>query len=334
MIILVMLPNSPVLLAQDSEASQIYSVPMHLNPAFTGSSDFSSAYLNYRIQYPEINYPFVSARFAIDYSFHKIPSGVGLIMSYDRSGPGDLRKTSVGALYSYYFNINRDWEVRAGAKAEAVFQSTNFSNYIFGDQISANGTYQGTSQEGLSGSETIIYPDFQLGAVMHNDAAWFGIAVDHIAQPNQSFMDGDSRLPRKYSLHAGYRFGFINANGRVQKGLKEFSITPMALLWMQSSFKRLAHGAEFVYEPLMVGFWYRGLPLGTNPAGTGNQDALVFLLGFYTQGFTIGYSYDYTISTLARNSGGAHEISVAVDFGFYTMGKKSSYRKRWPNPRF
>ena len=319
---------------QDAQSSQIYSMPMHLNPAYTGSSEFSSAYFNYRIQYPEITYPYISSRFAVDYSFHKIPSGVGLIMTYDKTGPGDLTKTKIGGLYSYYFNINRDWELRTGVSASAVFQSTNFSNYIFGDQISANGTFQGSSLENLSGKETIIYPDINLGALLHNEAAWIGLAVDHITEPDQGFIEGtDSRLPRKYSIHGGYKFGFINANGRVQKGLKEFSITPMALFWMQSAFKRLELGAHFVYEPLMVGFWYRGIPIGTNPAGTLNQDALVFLLGFYTHGFTIGYSYDYLISSLGQAPGGAHEITLTVDFGFYTLGKKSSYQRRLPNPK-
>jgi type IX secretion system PorP/SprF family membrane protein len=321
------------IMAQDAQSSQLYSMPMHLNPAYTGSSEFSNAYFNSRIQYPEISYPFTSMRFAIDYSFYKIPSGVGLIMSREKTGAGNLSKTSIGGLYSYYFKVNRDWELRTGVKAAAIFQNTDFGNYIFGDQISDNGSFQGSSQENLSNGESIIYPDIQLGALIQNDAAWFGISVDHITEPDQSYFSGESKLPRNYSIHGGYKFGFINANGRVLKQLKEFSITPMALFWMQGAFKRLELGTHFVYEPLMIGFWYRGIPIGNNEAGFLNQDAVVFLLGFYTSSFTLGYSYDYTISPLGTSAGGAHEITFSIDFGFYAMGTKKSYRKRWPNPR-
>ncbi len=320
-------------IAQDAQSSQMYSMPMHLNPAYTGSSDFSNAYFNSRIQYPEIAYPYTSIRFAADYSLYKIPSGVGLIMSHEKTGPGNLSKTSIGALYSYFFKVNKDWELRTGIRASAVFQKTAFANYIFGDQISSNGSFLGSSQEDLSVGESIIYPDIQLGALIQNEAAWFGIAVDHITEPDQSFFEGESKLPRHYSVHAGYKFGFINANGRILKQLKEFSITPMALFWAQGRFKRLELGTHFVYEPLMLGFWYRGIPIGNNEAGYLNQDALVFLVGFYTSSFTIGYSYDFIISPLGPSAGGAHEITFKIDFGFYAMGSKKSYRKRWPNPR-
>ncbi len=319
--------------AQDAQSSQIYSMPMHLNPALTGNEEFSSGYFNYRIQYPEATHPYYSMRFAADYAFAKKPMGVGVIMSHDRSGPGNLSRTWIGGLYSYRMKINKEWRLRTGVNASAVFQSSNFDNYIFGDQISDNGNFIGASQENLSGKETIIYPDVHLGAYAHNGAAWFGLTVEHITQPNQSFMDGDSRLPRKYSVQAGYKFGFINANGRVLKQLKEFSITPMLLYWMQSSFRRLELGAHFVYEPIMLGFWYRGIPIGKNEFGYLNQDALVFLFGVYTRDIQFGYSYDYLISPLGQAPGGAHEITLKINFGFYRMGLRSNYNKRIPNPR-
>ena len=48
--------------------------------------------------------------------------------------------------------------------------------------------------------------------------------------------------------------------------------------------------------PLVFGLWYR------------RSDALIALLGVETKYMKIGYSYDYTISSLGQTSG-AHEIS-------------------------
>ena len=269
---LLILMNATCLLGQDAQSSHSYWLPMHLNPSLTGTSELSLGYFNYRIQYPEIAYPYISSRFAIDYAMHQVPSAIGFIVTSERSGAGNLNRTDIGATYAYFFNVNKEWEIRTGVKASAVFQSTQFSQYLFGDQISSDGTFSGNTSENLSAGENLLYPDFSLGALAHNNAAFFGLAVDHITTPNQSFFGGDSRLPRKYTFHGGYKFSYINANGRIMKGLKEFSITPMGLFQIQGPAKKLELGLELLYEPILIGFWYRGIPIGNNQAGFFNQE--------------------------------------------------------------
>jgi len=38
------------------------------------------------------------------------------------------------------------------------------------------------------------------------------------------------------------------------------------------------------------------------------------LIGYKSPHFSIGYSYDFTISNLVSSTAGAHEISIAIEF--------------------
>ena len=63
------------------------------------------------------------------------------------------------------------------------------------------------------------------------------------------------------------------------------------------------------------------------------SDAIIFLAGYKIEDLHVGYSYDYTISTLAGAVGGAHEISLIYTFNKLERPKK----KKWtpvPCPSF
>ena len=67
--------------------------------------------------------------------------------------------------------------------------------------------------------------------------------------------------------------------------------------------------------PLIVGFWYRGIPLfKAYEKGYQNNDAIAVLVGYQTEDFKVGLSYDLTISRIALNTGGAFEISIIYEF--------------------
>ena len=88
-------------------------------------------------------------------------------------------------------------------------------------------------------------------------------------------------------------------------------------------------------DPVHVGVWYRGIPIGQNVAGNTSRDAIVFIIGLQFSNFELGYSYDFTISELGVNSGGAHEISIVYRFDMignpYKVKKKD---KLIPCPSF
>lgn len=81
-----------------------------------------------------------------------------------------------------------------------------------------------------------------------------------------------------------------------------------------------------------IGIWYRGIPLlKAYQPGYSNNDAVTLLLGLTTDKFNFGYSYDLTISRLANNTGGAHEICMSYHF---CKKKKKKYKLIVPCPRF
>ena len=84
--------------------------------------------------------------------------------------------------------------------------------------------------------------------------------------------------------------------------------------------RQLDFGLYWYKNPLIFGFWYRGLA-GFSGGGF-DRDAVILLVGSKTQNLHIGYSYDFTISSLLGSTGGSHEVSVMYEF------KSNKKRKR------
>ena len=80
------------------------------------------------------------------------------------------------------------------------------------------------------------------------------------------------------------------------------SISPNIIYQSQGEFNHLNLGLYLNKGPITGGVWYRW------------DDALIFLVGLYTEQFRFGYSYDITTSSLGTQTLGAHEISVTMMF--------------------
>jgi len=65
------------------------------------------------------------------------------------------------------------------------------------------------------------------------------------------------------------------------------------------------------------------------------NDAFVMQLGLYMKNLTIGYSYDFTVSSLQTTSGGAHEISLIYEFSTKPVQRSVKQKYRMiPCPTF
>ena len=129
--------------------------------------------------------------------------------------------------------------------------------------------------------------------------------MHHLAQPDESFFPtSESRLPRKYTGHAG---ALIPMN-RDRK--EDGSISPNIIYQRQGEFDHLNLGLYVNRGPITGGVWYRW------------GDALIFLVGLYTDQFRFGYSYDVTVSRLGTQTLGSHEISVTMMFPCKPKGRK------------
>ena len=94
---------------------------------------------------------------------------------------------------------------------------------------------------------------------------------------------------------------------------RERSVTPTFNYRSQGKFDQLDLGVFFTLEPVVLGVWYRGIPVKTVD-GFSNNESIILHLGLKKGNFNFGYSYDITISELGINTGGAHEASVIYNF--------------------
>ena len=302
--------------AQDVQYSQFYSAPLYLNPAFTGSTQFTRVGSNYRSQWPALEANFVTMSAYVDHYMDDISSGVGFLIQTDKEGIAGLRSTAFSGFYSYQLPVSRDFTVRMGASAGYVIRDINFSSLTFGDQFDANGFITGPTAEVFNTDAAKGYFDMSLGALLYSQNAWIGLSNSHTTTPNQSLIGEDSPLPMKWSVHGGYKFfmksGVIDHGAYAEK--QERSITPTFQYKQQGEFNQLDLGLYFTFEPIIIGTWYRGFPF-KNVGDYVNNEAIVILLGYSKRNkdniLNIGYSYDVTISKLGSSSGGAHEFSIS-----------------------
>lgn len=293
--------------AQDPQFSQFYAVSSYLNPAFTGNTLLGRFSLNYRNQWPSIPKGFVSYSFSYDHNMRDLNSGLGLLVLRDKAGSGGLRFTSIGGLYSYNLQLSRKQAIRAGLRFSYVSRNYDLSRLVFADQIarSSSTTIESNLGEGTS------YVDIGTGMVFYSEHYWAGLAIDHINKPNESLTGTTTELPIKTSLHAGY-------NIPVKRDIKyevESSVTIAANYKAQQKWDQLDIGTYYNFNSVVLGMWYRGIPLlKAYQPGYGNNDALVLLAGVQVAGLRIGYSYDITISKLADCTSGSHEISLRYEF--------------------
>ena len=322
------------LFGQDPQFSQFYAAPLYLNPAFAGSTELARIGVNYRNQWPSLAASFVTYSAYFDYFFDDYNSGIGVLFMSDKEGLAGLRTHSIAAQYSYQFRVTEKLVIRPALQASYNTRSIDFENLVFGDQIDFNGQFKPVTDEMFNSNWRNNYLDLGTGILMYTDRFWFGFAADHLLQPNQSFLDEVSELPRKYSVHLGYKILLPTSRDlSYASGYREVSLTPTAQYKQQGQFSQLDAGMYFNYEPVVFGVWYRGLPFKPLD-GIANNESIIFLAGVSTNGLNIGYSFDYTISQLGMQTGGAHEISIRYEFFMGDPRKPPKNVRQIPCPRF
>ncbi len=301
--------------SQDPQFSQFYANPLYLNPALAGGALAPRATINYRNQWPSLSANFVTTTFGADVFLPNSNSGLGMLVTMDSQGLGNLKSTEAALQYSYQVGINEVTSLRLGIQGGFASRTLDYFGLTFGDQFTNGGlTGQPSNDPFAQGGPNVAYADFSSGLMIYSDWYWMGLSAHHINRPNQAFSDVEARLPMKTSLQAGLRIPFAGYTFLGNEINKEKSISPAILYKKQGKYDQLDAGLYVTIEPLVLGAWYRGIPFKKYEARINNHESLIFLAGFRQEKFSIGYSYDLTISTLGASSGGAHEISLSYVF--------------------
>lgn len=315
--------------AQDPQFSQFYASPLYLSPSFAGSTDGSRAILNFRDQWPAIPGSFITTAFSFDHFVPQLSSGFGLLVMQDRAGTGHLRSTNVGVQYAYQFRIAKKWQVRPAMHFYKSSRGIDFNKLVFSDQMSFSGTLPGSVE--VPPLKTVSYSDFATSLLLYSEKFWTGLVIDHLITPNQSIIDGISPIPTKYTFHGGYKYYL---NGKTSD-YNEESITSAYNFRSQGKYDQLDIGMYWTRIPIILGAWYRGIPLfKAYKKGYANNDAFVLLFGYQFKNFKIGYSYDITISRLIANTLGSHEISLIYEFNQNQKRNKKTRKVIIPCPKY
>jgi type IX secretion system PorP/SprF family membrane protein len=306
---------------QDVQFTQFYANKLYLAPSFAGAVQQDRVSLSYRNQWPQLPGAFVSYSFSYDHYFSNFNSGVGFLFLRDLAGSGELSTTDFGILYSYDIKINNWWHVRPGIHFLYMQTGLNFDKLLWNDQISPSGTTPTIEQPTLNSKGDV---DFAASTLVYSDKIWFGVTVDHMLKPKNSLYDSETTVPLKVSVFGGTQ---VYRKGRLLNPIDE-SLSIAFLFKTQDQYSQLDLGLYWYKQPLILGLWYRGIPLVFKEKV---GDAVAFLAGYKIDKFSIGYSYDFTVSKLLSSTGGAHEIALIYEFKTTRDRKK---RHMVPCPEF
>lgn len=308
--------------AQDPQFTQFYANKLYLAPSFAGAVQMDRVSSSYRNQWPSLPGVFVSYTFSYDHFFSNFNSGVGLLLMRDVAGSGELSTTNIGLQYSYDIKINNWWHVRPGVQLAFTQTGLDFQKLRWNDQISSGGTSPTSIEQPPLTSKADI--DFTASVLAYSDKHWFGLTVDHLLKPKNSLWDTEEFVPIKVAVFGGTQ---VIRRGRLLSPIDE-SLSIAFLFRNQYFINQLDLGMYWFKEPLVLGFWYRGIPL-INQESRG--DAVCLLAGYKIDNLSVGYSYDFTISRLLASTGGSHEISLTYEF---KTTRKKQRRHMIPCPEF
>ncbi len=315
--------------AQITHFSQFFSTPMTMAPSFAGYTEGSRLSLNYRDQWSKIPGTFVSFAAAGDHYFRRAKSGVGVLLFRDQAGTGKLSLTEAGLQYAYRIKLgekrgykNNEWFIRPGIQLKFSQRALNFGDLTFIDQLLANGNTTGGYTTQPVPAESVGYLDLTGSALAYNETYWGGFTMDHLLTPNQSLTAGDANVVMKVSVFGGAKIPLKNKQSRMQRvryGREQESVNFVGHYRYQGGTDQLDLGAYWERDPLVLGAWFRGIPIKGFAAGSGdnyeNIDALIVLVGVKLKNdVSIGYSFDVTVSRLLNHTGGSHEISLVYKF--------------------
>lgn len=325
---------APVARAQDAQYSQFYAASVYHNPAFAGSERLHRISLNFRNQWPSIPGSYLTFAGTWDAWAPNLRSGYGVMVTHDVAGVAALRSTSINGFYAYHLPLGKQWKLSAGGMLGVVNRDLDYFNLTFADQLQSENSSPATIDPAQKRSNSRFYPDVSLGGLLYSRWSFVGGSVAHVNQPNQSLQLGSTeQLPMRLTANAGFIIPLDGKRRYKKNEPMRHVLYPSFMYRSQGPYDQFDAGTYLQLEPLLLGAFYRGLPIKKNFAGLFNQDVLSFMVGFYLEGFRLGYSYDYSLNAVVPGAAGSHELSLQ----FLIPGKeKEQYRNygALPCPKF
>jgi type IX secretion system PorP/SprF family membrane protein len=320
--------------AQDLHFSQFYNSPLTANPANTGFMPDADYRVGgtYRNQYKTIPVPYKTNTIFADVQiarnkFENGWFGVGAVLLNDEAGVGQLKSTKAYASLAYHQVLNNRNLISAGFQGGMVYKSVNPNKFTFDKQW--NGKFfniAAPNGENFT-STNINYFDLNAGinyAIFPTDESYmnFGVSVQHINSPKESFFTGYSDTTGKFKANLARRYtAFFNGSFQLSE---QVIVNPQAYFTTMAKVVQANVGANIQYNlsgetgesQLTAGAYYRV------------KDAIIPMLGIKHKSITATFTYDATASKLTpyNSMQGGKEISVIYTGNYYNNDVPKSFR--------
>jgi type IX secretion system PorP/SprF family membrane protein len=295
--LLLLLLLQPVLSQQDPLSSQYMFNTLTYNPGVAGTSGMICATALNRQQWIGFKGAPSTTVFNISapVSLFSIKSGVGLLVESDNVGFD--KDINLSASYSYLMDL--------GLGKLGIGLSLGMLNKTLTPtwEIPLDDAHTPASGDPLipENKESFVAFDAGFGLYYKTEKYYASLSVTHINQPKIKFSKGEPYISRHYYLTGGYTLQLPNPALELIPSVFAFSDGKE----VQATLTSLVRYNKKVWG----GVSYR--------AG----DALIGIVGFELfNGIRLGYSYDFTLSDIRKNSGGSHEFMVNYCFDL-SLGK-------------
>ncbi|MEA3497408.1 MAG: type IX secretion system membrane protein PorP/SprF [Bacteroidota bacterium] len=274
---------------QLSLRSQYLNDDFLLNPAIAGTKDYNPLTTTFRRQWAGIE----GAPVTQSVSYHAYAGknlGLGGYLFNDVCGPTRRTGFNFSLAYQIKLSKNNDSKLSFGLSAllfQNVFDATKLTTDEPND-VAINNLHQ-----------SMLAPDANFGIYYYSGSKYFiGVSAHHLIQSKVDLFNTMNDIPntvnRTYYLSGGYGFNLS----------ENLVLTPSFLVRsIETMPYQVDVNTTFTYKnTVWIGASYR------------HEDAVIALMGFSKDIFSIGYSYDYSISDIQNYNNGSHEICLSVRF--------------------
>ena len=329
-LIILILFFTTVLKGQDVQYSQIETTPAILNPSLIGSMDRKvKLTAKYRSLWNSVlkdlgyqNY-FASVTFkhCLDNNF----LGGGISFQREQLGNPQFYNTNIIFSISYHQMLNRNLFLGVGFNGSLMEYGFDVNTLQFDQQFDGIGFNPSLNNLENFTTDRKMQPNIDLGMSLYNtENNWIlGFALFHLNQPNFSFLDtfNDNSLGIGASAHGAITF-YLDS-------WKKKSLLLRGIYRKQALFNN-GHQWQFQGGAVLQLHRWEGtetdwdFSIGLAARLTGNDagqaftlDAFIPSVNFSNDQFSIHFSYDTNVSSLAKSTmlRGAMEVTVTYALG-------------------
>jgi type IX secretion system PorP/SprF family membrane protein len=319
---------------QDTYFTQFQNVPIYYNPAYAGLYTGIRARFGFRDQWPALPYDFKAYHFCADIGERNLPGsgGLALTLNTDNEGLAFIKNLNLGLNVAVRIPFTANAVGQLGFKVAWLQKKVNWDEFVFSDELDER--YGNIFQSGFQRPDknVINMPDFGVGGIVqfaNEDGSLsgnVGFAVDHLFEPDQSFIQtAKAPIPRKYVGHLDFVYAIGSSSGFNQVQEDALKLNPGIIYQAQSGLNAFQVGMNLTKYGVYLGLWYK------TAFGSYANNSLAMLGGYrYVFADNIGirftYSYDMQLSGDLMGTGGAHEVTLVLDFntGGFLGGSGSS----------